>query len=85
MTNAATGLRSECVLRLRVVIEITVEITWPWGESGVWVTAMSEPAPAAKRDRTNVRRPDVMELVSAEVAVHFHSSIVEKLRDRGGD
>jgi 4-hydroxy-3-methylbut-2-enyl diphosphate reductase len=25
-----------------------------------------------------------MELVSAEVAVHFHSSIVEKLRDRGG-
>ena len=25
-----------------------------------------------------------MELVSAEVAVHFHSSIVEKLRDKGG-
>ncbi len=25
-----------------------------------------------------------MELVSAEVAVHFHSSVVEKLRDRGG-
>ncbi len=38
----------------------------------------------SKRPRVNVRRPDVMELVSAEVAVHFHSSIVEKLRDRGG-
>jgi 4-hydroxy-3-methylbut-2-enyl diphosphate reductase len=42
-------------------------------------------APAdSKRARINIRRPDVMELVSAEVAVHFHSSIVEKLRDRGG-
>jgi 4-hydroxy-3-methylbut-2-enyl diphosphate reductase len=37
-----------------------------------------------KRPRVNVRRPDVMELVAAQVAVHFHSSIVEKLRDRGG-
>lgn len=37
-----------------------------------------------KKPRVNVRRPDVMELVSAEVAIHFHSSIVEKLRDRGG-
>lgn len=45
---------------------------------------MSEPAADSKRPRVNVRRPDVMELVSAEVAVHFHSSVVEKLRDRGG-
>jgi 4-hydroxy-3-methylbut-2-enyl diphosphate reductase len=37
-----------------------------------------------KRPRVNVRRPDVMELVAAEVAVHFHSSIVENLRDKGG-
>ena len=37
-----------------------------------------------KRPRVNVRRPDVMELVAAQVAVHFHSSIVEKLRDHGG-
>ena len=36
------------------------------------------------RPRVNVRRPDVMELVAAEVAVHFHSTVVEKLRDRGG-
>jgi 4-hydroxy-3-methylbut-2-enyl diphosphate reductase len=43
------------------------------------------PSPSQeKRQRVNVRRPDVMELVSAEVAVHFHSTIVEKLRDRGG-
>jgi 4-hydroxy-3-methylbut-2-enyl diphosphate reductase len=45
---------------------------------------MSEAPAETKRPRVNVRRPDVMELVSAEVAVHFHSSIVEKLRDKGG-
>jgi 4-hydroxy-3-methylbut-2-enyl diphosphate reductase len=45
---------------------------------------MSEPSTNAKRPRVNVRRPDVMEMVSAEVAVHFHSSVVEKLHDRGG-
>ena len=45
---------------------------------------MNEVPTDPKRPRVNVRRPDVMELVSAEVAVHFHSSIVEKLRDRGG-
>ncbi len=45
---------------------------------------MSEAASTAKRSRVNVRRPDVMERVSAEVAIHFHSLIVEKLRDRGG-
>ena len=37
-----------------------------------------------KRPRVNVRHPEVMELVAAQVAVHFHSSSVEKLRDRGG-
>ena len=31
-----------------------------------------------------MRRADVMERVTAEVAIHFHSTIVEKLRDRGG-
>lgn len=45
---------------------------------------MSEAASKAKKSRVNVRRPDVMERVAAEVAVHFHSLIVEKLRDRGG-
>lgn len=44
---------------------------------------MSETAPT-KRSRVNVRRPDVMERVTAEVAIHFHSTLVEKLRDRGG-
>lgn len=37
-----------------------------------------------KRSRVNVRRPDVMELVSAEVARHFHSSLVEKIRSNHG-
>jgi 4-hydroxy-3-methylbut-2-enyl diphosphate reductase len=45
---------------------------------------MNAATPANKPLRTNVRRPDVMELVSAEVARHYHSSIVEKIRDRGG-
>jgi 4-hydroxy-3-methylbut-2-enyl diphosphate reductase len=45
---------------------------------------MSDATADTKRPRVNVRRPDVMELVAAEVAVHFHSSIVESLRDRGG-
>ncbi len=45
---------------------------------------MSEAAKPAKKSRVNVRRPDVMERVAAEVATHFHSLIVEKLRDRGG-
>lgn len=43
---------------------------------------MSEPA--NKRPRVNVRRPDVMERVSAEVAVHYQSSLVEKIKDQGG-
>ena len=41
-------------------------------------------APTEKRPRVNVRRPDVMELVAAEVAVHYQSSLVEKIKDRGG-
>jgi len=45
---------------------------------------MSSASAESKRPRINIRRPDVMELVAAEVAVHFHSSIVEKLRDSGG-
>lgn len=45
---------------------------------------MSEVASKEKKSRVNVRRPDVMERVSAEVAVHYHSTIVEKLRDKGG-
>ena len=36
------------------------------------------------RPRVNVRRPDVMELVSAEVAIHYQSSLVEKIKDSGG-
>ena len=42
------------------------------------------PETTEKRPRVNVRRPDVMELVSAEVAVHYQSSLVEKIKDSGG-
>ena len=42
-------------------------------------------APTEKRPRVNVRSPDVMELVSAEVAVHYQSSLVEKIKDMGGN
>jgi 4-hydroxy-3-methylbut-2-enyl diphosphate reductase len=37
-----------------------------------------------KRKRVNVRTPEVMERVQAEVANHYQSSIVEKVRSRGG-
>ena len=37
-----------------------------------------------KRKRVNVRTPEVMERVQAEVAEHYRSSIVEKVREAGG-
>lgn len=60
------------------------KICWSRPNSRVSLCAVSESVNQTKKNRVNVRRPDVMELVSAEVAIHFHSSIVEKLRDRGG-
>jgi len=45
---------------------------------------MSDSPSPPKRKRVNVRRPDVMTLVQAEVERHYHSPIVDKLRDRGG-
>ena len=45
---------------------------------------MNEVAKPKKRKRVNVRRPDVMTLVQAEVERHYHSPIVEKLRERRG-
>lgn len=39
---------------------------------------------ANKNERVNVRTPEVMELVQAEVARHYQSSIVEKIKERGG-
>ena len=59
-------------------------MSWSRPVSRLYPRQMSEAANKTKKPRVNVRRPDVMERVSAEVAVHFHSSIVEKLRDRGG-
>lgn len=42
-------------------------------------------APATKKaKRVNVRRPDVMELVQAEVEKHYRSAVVEKLKKLGG-
>ncbi len=46
------------------------------------------PAPSAKAKkkprRVNVRTPEVMERVQAEVQSHYRSSVVEKLREGGG-
>jgi len=41
-------------------------------------------APEKKKRRVNVRTPEVMERVQAEVANHYESSIVEKVRAAGG-
>jgi len=38
-----------------------------------------------KRKRVNVRRPDVMALVQAQVEQHYRSSIVEKIKSHGGE
>ncbi len=61
-----------------------VKMRWRIGDSGLYPASMSSASVDSKRPRINIRRPDVMELVAAEVAGHFHSSIVEKLRDKGG-
>ena len=45
---------------------------------------MSDAPTPPKRKRVNVRRPDVMELVSAEIANHYHSSLVDKVRSQNG-
>jgi len=45
---------------------------------------MSDAAEKTKRPRVNVRRPEVMEMVAAEVARHYQSSVVEKIRNHGG-
>lgn len=42
-------------------------------------------SPERQRRRVNVRTPEVMERVQAEVADHYRSSIVEKLRAAGGN
>jgi 4-hydroxy-3-methylbut-2-en-1-yl diphosphate reductase len=60
------------------------KMSWSTRNSRLYPSPMSEAQTKAKKPRVNVRRPDVMELVAAEVAVHFHSTIVEKLRDKGG-
>ena len=44
----------------------------------------SETESPARKRRVNLRRPDVMELVTAEVARHYHSSLVEQIRDQDG-
>ncbi len=45
---------------------------------------MSKAPSKQKRKRVNVRRPDIMEEVQAEVEQHYRSPIIEKLRERGG-
>lgn len=46
--------------------------------------AASPPAKKKKARRINVRTPEVMERVQAEVEQHYRSSVVEKLRTLGG-
>ncbi|MGJ8677713.1 MAG: 4-hydroxy-3-methylbut-2-enyl diphosphate reductase [Akkermansiaceae bacterium] len=49
------------------------------------VSPSTSTPPKEKRKRVNVRRPDVMALVQAEVENHYRSSVVEKLRASGGE
>ena len=56
---------------------VMADSTLIWGQ-------MSDRPTSPERKRVNVRRPDVMELVSAEIAKHYHSSLVEKVRSNHG-
>ena len=44
---------------------------------------MSDKAAKPKQKRVNVRRPDVMQLVQAEVEAHYRSHVVDKVKERG--
>ena len=46
-------------------------------------TESSAASPETAR-RINLRRPDVMEAVGAQVVAHYRSEVVERLRARGG-
>jgi len=59
---------------------------WSRGKAALYRPQMSEAAAdKQKRPRVNVRRPDVMTQVNAEVERHYRSSIVEKIRSNGGE
>jgi len=46
---------------------------------------MPDPPASNKQPRVNVRRPEVMELVQAEVERHYASLVVEHIRSHGGE
>ena len=46
--------------------------------------APSGPAPLGVPKKVNLRRPDVMQEVSAQVVAHYRSELVERLRANGG-
>lgn len=43
-----------------------------------------ESAAAGAPKKVNLRRPDVMEAVSAQVVAHYRSQLVEQIRANGG-
>src|SRR5580692_10023000 len=44
---------------------------------------MSTPAPVAPK-KINLRRPDILEAVQAQVLTHYRSELVERIRANGG-
>lgn len=45
----------------------------------------SSAAPSSPAKRVNLRRPDVMEAVAAQVVAHYRSQLVERIRSAGGE
>ncbi len=43
----------------------------------------AEPKVEAKAQKINLRRPDVMEAVQAQVLSHYRSDLVNRIRDKG--
>jgi 4-hydroxy-3-methylbut-2-enyl diphosphate reductase len=57
----------------------------PMTSSAQFAPVPTDPETHTKPERVNLRRPDVMEAVQAQVEGHYRSEIVDGLRRRGGE
>jgi 4-hydroxy-3-methylbut-2-enyl diphosphate reductase len=70
-------LKANCTKLTALEILMTQDNTTP-------TTTATAPAKLAPRPKVNLRRPDVMQAVQAQVEEHYRSSLVDKIRAMGG-
>ena len=81
--NTLTGADG---LPLAEIVEILPPASFRTPDAPYGRAVMSTAVPAAPAARKiNLRRPDVMEAVAAQVVTHYRSELVERLRARGGE